>query len=210
LRPALKVLEIMGVITQKVGDGRYLNKDASSVLSVPMEFLFLLDDTSLQELAEMRLMMEPALAAKAAEHANAQHIAQLRQSIVNLEHSKRDRVRLVTSDLLFHRAIFQASGNRLAGRLFHTIHRAMLNMMMVTSQLVDLEHTLQFHQPILVAIEQRDPVLASRLMTDHLTDARDLLLRTRQQETSRHLRNHLATGQSVRKRLRKTSSISRR
>lgn len=210
LRPALKVLEIMGVITQKVGDGSYLNRDASSVLSVPMEFLFLLDDTSLQELAEMRLMMEPALAAKAAEHANAHHIAQLRQSIVDLEHSKRDRVRLVTSDLLFHRAIFQASGNRLAGHLFQTIHRAMLNMMMVTSQLVDLEHTLHFHQPILVAIEQRDPVLASRLMTDHLTDARDLLLRTRQQETSRHLRNHLATGQSVRKRLRKMSSISRR
>ena len=48
----------------------------------------------------------------------------------------------------------------------------MLNMMMVTSQLVDLEHTLQFHQPILVAIEQRNPALASHLMTDHLTDAR--------------------------------------
>jgi DNA-binding FadR family transcriptional regulator len=68
-RPALKVLEIMGVITQKVGDGSYLNRDAYSVLAVPMEFLFLLDDTSLQELTEMRLMMEPALAAKAAERA---------------------------------------------------------------------------------------------------------------------------------------------
>src|SRR5215469_3998846 len=54
LRPALKVLELMGVITQKVGDGSYLNKDASSVLALPMEFLFLLDDTSLQELTEMR------------------------------------------------------------------------------------------------------------------------------------------------------------
>src|SRR6202046_4223015 len=210
LRPALKVLEIMGVITQKVGDGSYLNKDASSVLAVPMEFLFLLDDTSLQELTEMRLMIEPALAAKAAERANAQDIALLKQSIVDFEHSKQDRVRLVASDLLFHRAIFQASGNRLAERLFQTIHRAMVNMMMVTSQLVDLEHTLQFHQPILVAIEQRDPVLASRLMTDHLTDARDLLLRTRQLETSRQLRDHLAVGQSVRKRSRKMNSISRR
>jgi GntR family transcriptional repressor for pyruvate dehydrogenase complex len=209
LRPALKVLEIMGVITQKVGDGSYLNKDASSVLAVPMEFLLLLDDTSLQELAEMRLMMEPALAAKAAENANAQHIALLRQSIVDLEHSKRDRVRLITSDLQFHRAIFQASGNLLAGRLFQTIHRAMLNMMIVTSQLVDLEHTLQFHQPILVAIEQRNPALASRLMTDHLTDARDLLLQTRLQETSRRSRNHLA-GQSIRNRFRKMSSLSRR
>ena len=89
LRPALKVLEIMGVITQKVGDGSYLNKDASSVLAVPMEFLFLLDDTSLQELTEMRLMMEPALAAKAAERANAQHIALLRQSIRTSNRARR-------------------------------------------------------------------------------------------------------------------------
>jgi GntR family transcriptional repressor for pyruvate dehydrogenase complex len=210
LRPALKVLEIMGVITQKVGDGSYLNRDASSVLAVPMEFLFLLDDTSLQELTEMRLMIEPALAAKAAERANAEHITLLRQSIVDLEHSKCDRVRLVASDLLFHRAIFQASGNRLAGRLFQTVHRAMLNMIMVTSQLVELEHTLQFHQPILVAIEQRNPELAARLMTDHLTDARDLLLHSRQQETSRQLRDHLAAGQSVHKRFRKSIAVSRR
>ena len=198
LRPALKVLEIMGVITQKVGDGSYLNKDASSVLSVPMEFLFLLDDTSPQELTEMRLMIEPALAAKAAERANAQDIALLRQSIADFESSGRDRIQLVASDLLFHRAIFQASRNRLAGRLFHTIHRAMLNMIMVTSQLVDLEHTLQFHRPIMVAIEKRDPELAYRLMTDHLIDARGLLLHDAQEEYTRKLREHLASGPSVR------------
>lgn len=211
LRPALKVLEIMGVITQKVGDGSYLNKDASSVLAVPMEFLFLLDDTSLQELTEMRLMIEPALAAKAAERANAQDIALLKQSIADFESSGQDRVRLVASDLLFHRAIFQASRNRLAGRLFHTIHRAMLNMIMVTSQLVDLEHTLEFHRPIMVAIERRDPELASRLMTNHLTDARDLLLHGSQEERSRKLRDHLASGASVRNpvgKLRSTASAS--
>src|SRR5450432_2107019 len=71
LRQALKVLEIMGVISQKVGDGSYLNRDASSVLAVPMKFLFLLDDTTIEELAELRLIMEPALAAKAADRANS-------------------------------------------------------------------------------------------------------------------------------------------
>ncbi len=128
LRQALKVLEIMGVITQKVGDGSYLNKDASAVLAVPMDFLFLLDDTSLQELVEMRLMVEPGLAAKAAERASADDIALLRQSVVDLEHSKRDRMKLVASDLMFHRAIFQASGNRLTERLFCMIHKEMLKM----------------------------------------------------------------------------------
>jgi len=200
LRPALKVLEIMGVITQKVGDGSYLNQDASSVLAVPMEFLFLLDDISPHELTEMRLMIEPALAAKAAERANARDIALLKQSIADFESSRRDHVRLVASDLLFHRTIFQASGNRLAERLFHTIHRAMLNMIMVTSQLVDLEHTLQFHRPIMVAIEKRDPDLAHRLMADHLVDARELLLHNTREDKSRKLRDHLASIPAVRKR----------
>ena len=192
LRQALKVLEIMGVITQKVGDGSYLNRDASSVLAVPMDFLFLLDDTSVQELTELRFLMEPALAAQAAERANSEDIALLRQSIDDLEHSEQDRVKLVASDLLFHRAIFQASGNRLTGRIFHTIHRAMLNMMMVTSQLVDLEHTVAFHKPILAAIERRDPTLASQLMTAHLTDAANLLALGREQELARALRDHMA------------------
>jgi len=193
LRQALKVLEIMGVITQKVGDGSYLNRDASSVLAVPMEFLFLLDDTSVQELTELRFLMEPALAAKAAERATSDDIALLRQSITDLENSEGDRVKLVASDLLFHRAIFQASGNRLTSRLFQTIHRAMLNLIMVTSQLVDLEHTVAFHKPILAAIEQRDPKLAASLMTAHLTDANELLALGREQERARIFRDHITS-----------------
>jgi GntR family transcriptional regulator, transcriptional repressor for pyruvate dehydrogenase complex len=188
LRQALKVLEIMGVLTQKVGDGSYLNKDASSVLAVPMEFLFLLDDTSVEELTELRLMIEPALAAKAAERATSSDLALLRQSINDLKASKGDRVRLVASDLLFHRTIFNASGNRLTGRLFHTIHRGMLNLIMLTSQLVDLEHTLSFHKPILAAIEARNPALAAKLMTAHLRDAAELLMQGRAQARARAVR----------------------
>jgi GntR family transcriptional repressor for pyruvate dehydrogenase complex len=196
LRQALKVLEIMGVITQKVGDGSYLNRDASSVLAVPMEFLFLLDDTTMQELTELRFMIEPALAAKAAERANSADIAVLRQSLTDLENSESDRVKIVASDLLFHRTIFEASGNRLTGRLFHTIHRAMLNMIMVTSQLVDLEHTVAFHKPILAAIEARDGELAARLMTAHLTDASDLLTHSHDEALYQTLREKMAAGQS--------------
>ncbi len=196
LRQALKVLEILGVITQKVGDGSYLNPDASSVLAVPMEFLFLLDDTTVEELSEFRFIMEPALAAKAAERANSADIALLHQSIADLENSRGDPLKLVASDLLFHRAIFQASGNRLTGRLFHTIHRAMLNMITMTSKLVDIEHTAAFHKTILGAIEKRDGELASRLMTAHLVDASTLLEQGRQRERERTLRDHMATNSS--------------
>ena len=51
LRHALKVLEIMGVLTQRVGDGTYLTTSAARILSEPLEFLVLLDGISLGELA---------------------------------------------------------------------------------------------------------------------------------------------------------------
>lgn len=188
LRQALKVLEIMGIITQKVGDGSYLNTDTSAVLAVPMEFLFLLDDTSVEELTELRLLMEPGLARLAAQRATADDIALLRKSIKDLESSSQDRLKLVSSDLLFHRAIFQASKNRAASSLFQTIHRAMAKMILVTSQLVELEHTLSFHKPIMRAIEQRKGDEAAALMTDHLMDATALLMseQTKQQEVRLH------------------------
>ncbi len=203
LRQALKVLEMMGVITQRIGDGSYLNQDASSVLSVPMEFLFLLDGISVEELAELRILIEPPLAAKAAERANAGDIALLRQSVKDLENSKHDRVKLISSDLKFHKVIFEASGNRLMGRLFHTVHRAMLDMMMFTSQVVDLEHTVAFHKPILAAIERRDPDQAAKLMSDHMHDAARLLDQIHKKEKERALREHMAgTNSSVKRRRR--------
>ena len=69
LRQVLKMLEIMGVVSQRVGDGTYLNAAAPSILAEPMEFLILLDGISFEELMEARLIVEPELAARAASRA---------------------------------------------------------------------------------------------------------------------------------------------
>jgi len=191
LRQALKVLEIMGILIQKVGDGTYLAKDSSAVLAVPMEFLFLLDDTSVQELTELRLLMEPGLARLAAERATAEDISLLRQSVRDLEASGGDTAKLVAADLLFHRAIFAASKNRAASSVYQTIHRAMAKMILVTSQLVELEHTLSFHKPIMLAIEKRDGRRAAALMTEHLQDATALLTREQLRQKQRQLHSHV-------------------
>lgn len=195
LRQALKVLEIMGVITQKVGDGSYLNTDTSAILSVPMEFLFLLDDTSVQELTELRLLIEPGLARLAAERATAKDVALLRQSIYDFENSGGDTLKIVSSDLLFHRAIFQASKNGPSARVFHSIHRAMAKMILVTSQLVELQHTLAFHKPIMLAIERRDGERAARLMTEHLNDATALLVKEQAHQYDQRLHRHISAEQ---------------
>lgn len=191
LRQALKVLEVMGILIQRVGDGTYLANDSSAVLAVPMEFLFLLDATSVQELSELRLLMEPGLARLAAERATAEDIALLRRSVHDLEASRGDTAKLIAADLLFHRAIFAASKNRVASSVYQTIHRAMANMILVTSQLVELEHTLSFHKPIMVAIEKRNGAGAAKLMTEHLQDATALLTREQARHKQQQLYHHL-------------------
>jgi GntR family transcriptional regulator, transcriptional repressor for pyruvate dehydrogenase complex len=192
LRPVMKVLKMMGVVTQRVGDGTYLSSDASSVLAEPMEFLFLLDETSSQELIETRLVVEPTLAAKSAERATPEQLIILRQTIAEIEAAGTDQFRIIEADLLFHRTILQSSGNRLFGRLFQVIHRSLLNMMMLTSQLVDRDHTLVFHKAIFAAIKQRDSAEAERHMRDHLIDARTLLLQAQHAQAKERLRKSIS------------------
>lgn len=194
LRQAMKVLETMGVVTQKVGDGTYLSDDGTYVLTVPMDFLFLLDDISLEDLMELRLMLEPALAAKAAERATVEDIEILKQSMRDMQEKGISAEEIVAADLLFHRTIFRATGNALGSRLFHTIHSALFKMIASTAQSVHVEHTVRFHRPILDAIERRNSKGAAAYMTNHLEDARDLLLRQQKEHESQRLRKHLVEG----------------
>jgi GntR family transcriptional repressor for pyruvate dehydrogenase complex len=174
LRQALKVLEIMGVITQRVGDGTYLSANAESILHEPMEFLILLDDLSHYELFETRRIVEPELAARAAERATTEDLAQLRQAIMMMERSRTNHARL-DADMAFHECIFRASGNRICHLLFKVIHKTVLTSMTQLSDRVSIERPLTFHKKIYAAIRDRNSEAARQAMLDHLADARDLL-----------------------------------
>lgn len=175
LRQALKVLEIMGVISQRVGDGTYLNTGAEAILGEPMEFLILLDGISFHELMEARLIVEPELAAQAATRASAEDIAEIGRELKAMESAVNDHDRLVEHDLLFHQAIFRAAGNRVCGLMFSVVHRSLQKLITLTSQLVEAEHTLILHRRILNAIRKRDADEARRRMSEHLLDARKLI-----------------------------------
>ncbi len=180
LRQVLKMLELMGVVSQRVGDGTYLNRAAHSILAEPMEFLILLDGISFEELMDARLIVEPELAARAAIHATAEEAALLRQSLLRMENSRDDHAGLIEADLEFHRTIFQMAQNRVCRLMFSIVHESLHGLMEITSQMVDLEHTVRLHRRISTAIRKRDPDEARARMFAHLTDAKDLLIRSHQ------------------------------
>jgi GntR family transcriptional regulator, transcriptional repressor for pyruvate dehydrogenase complex len=177
LRQALKVLEIMGVISQRVGDGTYLASNASQILSEPMEFLILLDGISIHELLEARSIIEPELAARAAERATVEDLRLLARAIKLHESNRHDLSTAIEADLSFHQAIFRAAGNRACSRILSFIHRSVWKALAVTSQLARLQDLLGSHQAIYSAIHRRDAEEARRLMAKHLGGTRELLMK---------------------------------
>jgi GntR family transcriptional repressor for pyruvate dehydrogenase complex len=191
LRQALKVLEIMGVISQRVGDGTYLNAGAPSILSEPMEFLILLDGISFHELMEARLIVEPELAARAATRASPEDVLDLSNVHARMEQSKGDSSGFVEADLLFHQTIFRISGNRVCSMMFTVVHQSVQKLMGLTFTLVDPEHTIALHRRILAAIRKSDSEEARRRMIEHLEDATGLLAKTAARQTESKLLTRL-------------------
>jgi GntR family transcriptional regulator, transcriptional repressor for pyruvate dehydrogenase complex len=171
------VLEIMGVLTQRVGDGTYLSASAESILNEPLDFLILLDDLSHHELLETRMIVEPELAARAAERATAEDLINLRRAIAAMEKSRTNQERL-NADMAFHELIFRASGNRICHLLFKVIHRNVLTSMSHLSTRVSLDRPLTWHKRIFAAIQEGDPEQARKQMFEHIADTKALLAST--------------------------------
>lgn len=174
LRHALKALQVMGVVRQRVGDGTYLVESADRVLQEPLDLMILIDGISLDDLMETRLIVEPELAARAAERATLEDLARMREALDRMRRQKEPEQQ-IQGDLAFHRSIFAAARNRICQRVFSLLHQAMLTSMGVTARLVDWKHTLAYHEPIYEAIERRQPEEARQRMLEHLRDARSLL-----------------------------------
>ncbi|HEY7307390.1 MAG TPA: FadR/GntR family transcriptional regulator [Bryobacteraceae bacterium] len=170
LRHALKVLHSVGIISQRVGDGTYLSKDASRILEFPLAFLLTLDGISVLELFDMRLMIEPEFAAKAAERAHGRSLDAIRNTLSSM------LTETAEADAAFHEAVCTATGNRVCQRMFSAIQHAFRAGMQVTTKLAPPERALEFHKQIYSAIHLRQPAEARERMIDHLTDAQGVLL----------------------------------
>lgn len=177
LRPALKVLENMGIISQRVGSGTRLNRAAASILAEPLQYLILLDGITFHELMEARLIVEPELAARAAERASPDDLDALARAITSMESSQDDPAEFVKCDLEFHRAVNEAAGNRVCATLFSVVHQSLEELVRFTYQLVEPEHTIRFHRRIFNAIQRAKPDAARLQMREHLEDVCTLLAR---------------------------------
>lgn len=169
LRPVMKVLESVGAISQRVGDGSYLSADGSNLLDLPLSLLILLDGVSLVEVFEARSMIEPELAARAAECASSEDLEAMRSTFPAMESDP------VNADIAFHEAVCKATRNRVCWRMFGAIHRAFREGMVVTSRIAP-HKALDYHKAIYSAIHLRKAAEARGKMAEHLNHAKTVLM----------------------------------
>ena len=179
VRQALKALDVMGIVHQRVGDGTYLTQDASTTLGAPLDFLILVDGISFQELFEARRIVEPELAARAAVRRSEEDMEELEKAVAAMKaNPDMDAEKLADLDLQFHEIIWHASGNRVCQRMFSSLHRALSRSLAVTNSLRDEGTPVTAHDHICKAIKDGDGVTARTLMFEHLMQGERTILKS--------------------------------
>lgn len=191
LRHALTALEIMGIVTRRVGDGTYLSSDSSLMLKAPMDFLVVAEGISFQDLMEARIIIEPELAARAAQGADSGQLRAIREALERMENSGGVVPELVASDVAFHEAVAAASGNVTCQRMFAAIHKTLLRLITHNSQGEEYRRKADRHNQIYQAIRRRQPRVAAERMRSHLEEALEMLVCHAREQAEQARRNSM-------------------
>jgi DNA-binding FadR family transcriptional regulator len=181
LREALRVLAAKGLLEAKRKIGtvvrpvecwNYLDSD---ILSWQLQSQDA--DRAIGELYELRHLIEPIAASLAAKNAKAANISALRDAYSDMELAGDDGERIKVPDMHFHRAIIEASGNRLFSSLAHVIGAALaVNFDLVSKAPRGQKHSMPAHRRVLEAIANHDVPAArlamQKLIEDSQRDAR--------------------------------------
>ncbi|MBQ1093340.1 FadR/GntR family transcriptional regulator [Streptomyces sp. B93] len=118
----------------------------------------------LRDTGELRRIVEPEAARLAAERARPDDVRALSDALAAMEAAaaRPGRVGYVEADIAFHRALLDASGNRLLGSLGRAVDIALEHSFHVSTQTPGaVEASLPAHRAIVDAVAAGDPAAAS-------------------------------------------------
>ncbi len=176
IREAVKGLVSKGILEVRRGSGTYVT--ATRLADQDPLGLSGLQDRykSALELLDVRLLLEPEIAALAAEYATEGELEELKKLCAETEQLYRDGKDHIPKDIQFHTCIAKCSKNRVVETLVPLIHTAVTTFADLTQRAL-LEETIQTHRAIVDAVADRDPVGARCAMTMHLTYNRQAMVR---------------------------------
>lgn len=176
IREAVKSLVTKGVLEVRRGDGTYV-KSHCTLEEDPLGLSKLGDKYKLAlELFDVRIALEPEIAAAAATHATEENKKSLKDLCDEVERAYRAGEDHIPQDLAFHTCIARCSQNRVMEMLLPIINTAVMTFANLTHRTL-MEETIQTHRAITDAILAGDAVGARCAMVMHLTYNRQAIVR---------------------------------
>lgn len=191
IREAVKGLVTKGVLEVRRGAGTFVC-NTSTVEDDPLGLAKLHDKYKLAlELFDVRLMLEPEIASKAAEYATEKDIAELRRLCDEVEQLYRMDQDHMAKDIEFHTCIAKCSKNRVVESLIPIINSAITTFVNLTHRMLR-EETIATHRAITEAITAHDSTGAKCAMVMHLTYNRQTLMKLRKENKEKNSRGEIA------------------
>jgi GntR family transcriptional repressor for pyruvate dehydrogenase complex len=188
LREAVKVLEAQGVLVVRHGQGVFVAQTPEAVVRERFASL----ELSLNELFDMRLVLEEPAASWAAQRATAEDLERLAEALTTEEAARQPPIefnRLRDLDAAYHMKIVEVARNRYLQQTLGVLNE-MLRSGMETTLLIPgrVERARRDHRRIFEAIAAHDTEAALAAVRAHISGARDAALaRIRSEATNRHV-----------------------
>src|SRR5512135_613100 len=123
LREALRALEMMKIVEIRHGSGTFVASLKPERLVEHFDFVFSLDDSTFTQALDARAMVEPSLAAAAAQNATEAELAEISTCWERAVKSVHDPKLFLEADIELHQLITAAVHNQIIARFMSTLYR---------------------------------------------------------------------------------------
>ena len=178
LRDAIRTLELTGLLEPRHGEGTVVCDLSADLLVNPLANMLTRKRELVAELLDVRKMLEPPLAARAAAHASPEEIAYLEDILRRQKEKVRRGELAIEEDSEFHYTIAMAAKNSVVQKVLDVLMDLLRTSRERSLQVEGRrQRSLAGHRRILKAIRQRDSTAAERAMRRHLREIEEIVLK---------------------------------
>jgi GntR family transcriptional regulator, transcriptional repressor for pyruvate dehydrogenase complex len=170
IREAFRVLQAGGQIELINGKGAFVRSVSDSTYETIKDW-FVEKEAEVSELMEVRMAIEPVAIRLAIQRGSPKQLAQIQQihEMFRRAVAKKNSFDLATLDESFHRAIVEASNNKLLVKIGRIMDDALMEYRTRSFAVTDnVVHALEPHEGIVRAIVRRDERNAINAIQRHL------------------------------------------
>jgi GntR family transcriptional regulator, transcriptional repressor for pyruvate dehydrogenase complex len=178
IRDAIRTLELAGMVERRQGAGTVAREPSADSVITPISSVLMRKRRSVAELLDVRKMIEPPLAARAALHATSDEIFEMEEILRRQEEKVRRGELAIEEDSEFHYAIAMAADNTVVLQVLDVLMDLLRETRQRSLQAEGrLQKSFAGHQQILAALKRRDATAAEQAMRRHVQDIEEIVLK---------------------------------